>query len=64
MTVLNKDRIFEEFTELVAIPCHSTKERQIFEVVKAKLRKDNDIQHSTIEVELEDCTKHDAHEQH
>lgn len=37
MTVLNKDRIFEEFKELVAIPCHSTKERQIFEVVKAKL---------------------------
>lgn len=39
MTVLNKDRIFEEFKELVAIPCHSTKERQIFEVVKAKLEK-------------------------
>lgn len=37
MTVLNKDRIFEEFKELVAVPCHSTKERQIFEVVKAKL---------------------------
>lgn len=37
MTVLNKDRIFEEFKELVAIPCRSTKERQIFEVVKAKL---------------------------
>lgn len=39
MTVLNKDRIFEEFKELVAIPCHSTKERQIFDVVKAKLEK-------------------------
>lgn len=39
MTVLNKGRIFEEFKELVAIPCHSTKERQIFEVVKAKLEK-------------------------
>lgn len=37
MTVLNKERIFEEFKELVAVPCHSTKERQIFEVVKAKL---------------------------
>ncbi len=37
MTVLNKDRIFEEFKELVAVPCHSTKERQIFELVKSKL---------------------------
>lgn len=37
MTVLNKERIFEEFKELIAVPCHSTKERQIFEVVKAKL---------------------------
>lgn len=37
MTVLNKERIFEEFKELVAVPCHSTKERQIFEVVKDKL---------------------------
>lgn len=38
--------------------------RNIVEVVKAKLRKDYDIQHATIEVELEDCTKHEEHEQH
>ncbi len=38
--------------------------RNIVEVVKAKLRKDYDIQHATIEVELEDCTTHDEHEQH
>lgn len=38
--------------------------RNIVEVVKAKLRKDYDIQHATIEVELEDCTKHDEHERH
>ena len=38
--------------------------RSIVEVVKAKLRKDYDIQHATIEVELEDCTKHDEHERH
>lgn len=38
--------------------------RNIVEVVKAKLRKDYDIHHATIEVELEDCTKHDEHERH
>ncbi len=38
--------------------------RNIVEVVKAKLRKDYDIQHATIEVELEDCTRHDEHEKH
>lgn len=38
--------------------------RNIVEAVKAKLRKDYDIQHATIEVELEDCTKHDEHERH
>lgn len=38
--------------------------RNIVEVVKAKLRKDYDIQHATIEVELEDCTKHEEHESH
>ncbi len=38
--------------------------RNIVETVKAKLRKDYDIQHATIEVELEDCTTHDEHEQH
>lgn len=38
--------------------------RNIVEVVKAKLRNDYDIQHATIEVELEDCTKHEEHEQH
>lgn len=38
--------------------------REIVETVKAKLRKDHDIQHATIEVELEDCTKHKDHEAH
>lgn len=38
--------------------------RVIVEVVKAKLRKEYDIKHATIEVELEDCTTHKEHEQH
>lgn len=38
--------------------------RNIVEVVKAKLRKDYDIQHATIEVELEDCATHEEHESH
>lgn len=54
-----------------ALSCHIAidevdlkQSRDIVEAVKAKLRKDYDIQHATIEVELEDCTKHDEHEQH
>lgn len=38
--------------------------RNIVESIKAKLRNSFDIQHATIEVELEDCTKHDEHERH
>ncbi len=38
--------------------------RDIVEAVKTKLRTDYAIQHATIEVELEDCTKHDEHERH
>ena len=38
--------------------------REIVEAVKTKLRNDHDIQHATIEVELEDCTKHEEHEKH
>lgn len=38
--------------------------RDIVEAVEKKLRKEYDIQHATIEVELEDCTKHDEHERH
>lgn len=38
--------------------------RDIVEAVKAKLRSEQNIQHATIEVELEDCTTHDEHEQH
>lgn len=38
--------------------------RKIIEAVKEMLRTKHDIQHSTIEVELEDCTKHTEHEQH
>lgn len=54
-----------------ALSCHIVidekdlpKSRDIVEQVKASLRKDYDIQHATIEVELEDCTKHDEHERH
>jgi len=38
--------------------------RDIVEAVKAKLRSEQNIQHATIEVELEDCTTHDEHESH
>lgn len=38
--------------------------RNIVEVVKAKLRRDYNIQHATIEVELENCVSHDEHERH
>jgi cobalt-zinc-cadmium efflux system protein len=38
--------------------------RKIVETVKDKLRRDHDIQHATIEVELEDCTTHNEHEKH
>ena len=38
--------------------------RDIVEAVKAKLRNEQNIQHATIEVELEDCTTHDEHESH
>lgn len=38
--------------------------RDIVEAVKAKLRTEQNIQHATIEVELEDCTEHEEHESH
>lgn len=38
--------------------------RDIVENVKTKLRTDHNVQHATIEVELEDCRTHDEHEQH
>lgn len=38
--------------------------RNIVEAVKTKLRNTYDIQHATVEVELEDCTQHDEHEKH
>lgn len=38
--------------------------REIVETVKKRLRIDYDIQHATIEVELEDSTRHDEHEKH
>jgi len=54
-----------------ALSCHIAideaelkESRNIVESVKAKLRNDYDIQHATIEVELEDCTTHDEHEKH
>lgn len=49
----------------IAIDEEDLKEsRTIVETIKAKLQKDHDIQHATIEVELEDCTKHEYHEKH
>lgn len=36
MTQVNKERMLAEFKEMVAIPCHSLKERPIFEYLKAK----------------------------
>lgn len=54
-----------------ALSCHIaidekdlTDSRNIVEKIKAKLRKEHDIQHATIEVELEDCTTHEEHESH
>lgn len=54
-----------------ALSCHIVidekqlpQSREIVEAVKTKLRKDHDIQHATIEVELEDCTTHEEHESH
>lgn len=54
-----------------ALSCHIAidekdlpKSRDIVEQVKASLRTNYDIQHATIEVELEDCTKHEEHEKH
>lgn len=38
--------------------------REIVEQVKATLRNSYNIQHATIEVELDDCTTHDDHERH
>ncbi len=38
--------------------------RKIVETVKASLKKQHNIQHATIEVELQDCTTHEGHEKH
>ena len=38
--------------------------RVIVEEVKSALKKNHNIHHATIEVELEDCTTHDEHERH
>jgi cobalt-zinc-cadmium efflux system protein len=38
--------------------------REIIEAIKTKLRDDHNIQHATIEIELEDCTTHEEHEKH
>lgn len=58
-------------SEYNALSCHIVIDetelkdsRKIVEAVKAKLRDDYDIQHATIEIELEDCTKHNEHERH
>lgn len=54
-----------------ALSCHIVidekdlpKSRDIVEQVKANLTNSYGIQHATIEVELEDCTKHEEHEKH
>ncbi len=54
-----------------ALSCHIVidekklpKSRDIVEAVKANLRTKNNIQHATIEVELQDCTTHKEHEKH
>lgn len=54
-----------------ALSCHIvidekqlSNSRDIVEAVKTKLRTEQNIQHATIEVELEDCTTHDEHEKH
>lgn len=54
-----------------ALSCHIVidekdlpKSRDVVECVKSKLRTAHDIQHATIEVELEDCTTHEEHERH
>lgn len=38
--------------------------RNIVETVKNELRVKHDIQHATVEVELQDCTTHEDHERH
>ena len=38
--------------------------RGIVEEIKSQLKTDYSIQHATIEVELEDCSTHDDHEEH
>ena len=37
MITVNKERMLAEFKELVAIPCHTLKERPVFDYLKAKL---------------------------
>ena len=37
MTKVNKERMLAEFKEIVAVPCHSFKERPVFELLKGKL---------------------------
>ena len=38
MAEANKERIFDEFVELVSVPCHTLKERQVFELLQQKLK--------------------------
>ncbi len=37
MITVNKKRMLNEFKEIVAVPCHSLKERQVFDLLKGKL---------------------------
>ena len=38
MAEANKERIYDEFVELVSVPCHTLKERKIFELLQRKLQ--------------------------
>ena len=37
MKAVNKERMLAEFKEIVAIPCHTLKERPVFELLRTKL---------------------------
>ena len=38
MAEANKERIFDEFVELVSVNCHTLKERKVFELLQKKLK--------------------------
>ena len=38
MAEANKERIFDEFVDLVSVPCHTLKESLVFELLQKKLK--------------------------